>query len=89
MLVTLKPSLKPSRGGLNLDLGGPTSASLSGTPDFIGATLTIDGVENTISFDTGSPNYITKVFGTDPQTTNTNVYVYKNFKKFQSSNGFD
>ena len=28
--------LKPSRGGLNLDLGGPTSASLSGTPDFIG-----------------------------------------------------
>ena len=81
--------LKPSRGGLNLDLGGPTSASLTSTPDFVSATLTIDGVENTISFDTGSDNYITKVFGTDPQTTNTNVYVYKNFKKFQSSNGFD
>ena len=81
--------LKPSRGGLNLDLGGPTSASLTSTPDFVSATLTIDGVENTISFDTGSANYITKVFGTDPQTTNTNVYVYKNFKKFQSSNGFD
>ena len=43
----------------------------------------------TASLSSTDDNYITKVFGTDPQTTNTNVYVYKNFKKFQSSNGFD
>ena len=43
----------------------------------------------TISFDTGSANYITKIYGTDPQSTNNDVYVYKNFKDLHSGNGFD
>ena len=82
--------LKPSRNAPSLDLGGPTSASLAATGDWASASLTL-GTNSavTISFDTGSANYITKVFGQDPQTTNHDVYVYKNFKHFQSSNGFD
>ena len=82
--------LKPSRNAPSLDLGGPTSASLAATGDWASASLTL-GTNSavTISFDTGSANYITKVFGQDPQTTNHDVYVYKNFKFFQSSNGFD
>ena len=82
--------LKPSRNAPSLDLGGPTSASLAANGDWASASLTI-GTNSavTVSFDTGSANYITKVFGQDPQTTNTDVYVYKNFKHFQSSNGFD
>jgi hypothetical protein len=82
--------LKPSRNAPSLDLGGPTSASLAATADWASASLTL-GTNSavTISFDTGSANYITKVFGQDPQTTNHDVYVYKNFKFFQSSNGFD
>ena len=82
--------LKPSRNAPSLDLGGPTSASLAANGDWASASLTL-GTNSavTISFDTGSANYITKVFGQDPQTTNTDVYVYKNFKFFQSSNGFD
>ena len=82
--------LKPSRMSNTLDLGGATSASLAAGADFAEASITIGGVSaKTISFDTGSDNYIEKVFGTDPQTTNTNVYVYKSFKDYQSSNGFD
>ena len=82
--------LKPSRLSNTLDLGGATSASLAAGADFAEASITIGGVSaKTISFDTGSDNYIEKVFGTDPQTTNTNVYVYKSFKDYQSSNGFD
>jgi len=82
--------LKPSRNAPSLDLGGPTSASLAANGDWASASLTL-GTNSavTISFDTGSANYITKVFGQDPQTTNHDVYVYKNFKFFQSSNGFD
>ena len=82
--------LKPSRMSNTLDLGGATSASLAAGADWNEASITIGGVSaKTISFDTGSDNYIEKVFGTDPQTTNTNVYVYKSFKDYQSSNGFD
>jgi len=82
--------LKPSRNAPTFDLGGPTSASLAAEGDWSSASLTIgENSAVTVSFDTGSANYITKVFGTDPQTTNTDVYVYKNFKYFQSNNGFD
>ena len=82
--------LKPSRSNNSLDLGGATSASLAAGADWNEASITIGGAgAKTISFDTGSDNYIEKVFGTDPQTTNTNVYVYKSFKDYQSSNGFD
>ena len=82
--------LKPSRANTSFDLGGPTSASLAAAGDFASATLTIgnDGAK-TISFDTGSANYITKVLGTDPQSTNASAYVYKNFKSLQTNNGFD
>jgi len=82
--------LKPSRLSNTLDLGGVTSASLAAGADFVEGAITLGSASaKTISFQTGSDNYIEKVFGTDPQTTNTNVYVYKSFKKFHSSNGFD
>ena len=82
--------LKPSRNAPTFDLGGQNSASVAAGGDWSEASLTI-GTNSavTISFDTGSANYITKVFGTDPQTTNTDIYVYKNFKHFQSNNSFD
>ena len=81
--------LKPSRNAPSLDLGGPTSASIAASGDFEAATITINGSAKAISFNTGSANYITKIYGSDPQSTNNDVYVYKNFKDFQSSNGFD
>ena len=82
--------LKPSRNAPTFDLGGENSASVAAGGSWSEASLTI-GTNSavTISFDTGSANYITKVFGTDPQTTNTDIYVYKNFKHFQSNNSFD
>ena len=82
--------LKPSRNAPSLDLGGPTSASLAAGADWASASLTIGtNSAKTISFDTGSANYITKIYGTDPQSTNNDVYVYKNFKDLHSGNGFD
>lgn len=47
-----------------------------------------------ISFNTGSANYIENVLGTSPQvqTSGQNtvaVYLYKNYKTYQSSNSFD
>ena len=81
--------LKPSRSDVSLALSGPTSASLAAGADWAEATLTVGGTQKTISFNTGSDNFIEKVFGTDPQTTNTNVYVYKSFKDYASSNSFD
>tara|TARA_B100000902_G_scaffold81469_1_gene86090 strand:+ start:7917 stop:10256 length:2340 start_codon:yes stop_codon:yes gene_type:complete len=81
--------LKPSRKSPTLDLGGPTSASVDASADWNATELTI-GTNSaiTVSFDTGSANYITKVFGTDPQTTNHDVYVYNQYKHTTSTSGF-
>ena len=38
----------------------------------------------TLSFNSGSANYITKVFSTNPQDANQEVYVYKNFLTTQN-----
>ena len=65
--------MKPSRSDVSLALSGPTSASLAAGADWAEATLTVGGTQKTISFNTGSDNFIEKVFGTDPQTTNTNA----------------
>lgn len=81
--------LHPSRANSSLDLGAADAVTIDAAANWNTTTLTIDGVAKTISFDTGSDNYITKVFGSDPQTTNTNVYVYKEFKGFASQHGFD
>ena len=80
--------LKPSRNNPTLDLGGVTSASFSGSDDWENFILSIGGTPVSASFDTGSVNYIGKIFSSDPQTTNTDTYLYKNFKFTQSSNGF-
>ena len=81
--------LKPSRKSPTLDLGGPTSASVDASADWNATELTI-GTNSavTISFDTGSANYITKVYGTDAQTTNQDVYVYRQFKHTTSTSGY-
>ena len=78
--------LKPSRNAPSFDLGGPTSASVDASADWANTVLTI-GTNSavSVSFDTGSANYISKIYGTDPQTTNHDVYVYKQFK-FTTSN---
>ena len=81
--------LHPSRGEPGLSLAGPSSASVDASADWNATVLTVGtAAAKTISFDTGSDNYVTKVFGSDPQTTNTNVYVYKEFKGWISQNGF-
>jgi hypothetical protein len=81
--------LHPSRANSALDLGAVDMVTVDASADWNATTLTINSVAKTISFDTGSDNYVTKVFGSDPQTTNTNVYVYKEYKEFSSQHGFD
>jgi len=81
--------LHPSRANSSLDLGAGGASSVDASANWDATTLTIDSVAKTISFDTGSDNYVTKVFGSNPQTTNTNVYVYKEYKGFASQHGFD
>jgi hypothetical protein len=81
--------LKPSRNNPTLDLGGVTSASFDASADWENFVLGIGtATPVSASFDTGSVNYIGKIFSSDPQTTNTDAYLYKNFKFTQSSNGF-
>ena len=81
--------LHPSRANSSLALGAAAAVTVDGSADWNATVLTIDSVAKTVSFDTGSDNYVTKVFGADPQTTNTNVYVYKEYKGFASQHGFD
>ena len=84
-------TLKPSRGGLtnNEEIAGPSSASLAAGADWASGVLSLQGTNYTISFDTGSANYIEKVFSTNAQDTNKNAYVYSSFKSLHSNNGFD
>ena len=81
--------LHPSRANSSLGIGAAGATSIDASANWNSTTLTIDSVAKTISFDTGSDNYITKVFGSDPQTTNTNVFGYKEYKHYVSSYGFD
>ena len=81
--------LKPSRNSPTLDIDGPTSASLNAaSKTWETFSFTVAGTAYTASFNTGSDSYITKVFSTDPQDTNKDLYVYKNFETFQSAKGF-
>ena len=81
--------LKPSRSNSTFDFGGPTSASIDAGGTWSATHLTLGAASAvSVSFDTGSDNYISKVYGTDAQTTNTGAYVYKNFKFRQSSQGY-
>ena len=94
--VFIGASLKPSRGAADpdaLELAGPHSASLNagGTMNsFVMNLATTNGQSSasreafTLSFNSGSANYITKVFSTDPQDANQEVYVYKNFLTTQN-----
>jgi len=92
--------LLPSRGGSSgtADLEGSNV-----TGSWSSATLVLSGSNwgaksltsrsYTISFDTGSANYIENVFSTDPQVQKSgqntvSAYLYKNFKYAQSSNGY-
>ena len=81
--------LKPSRNAPSLDLGGPTSASVDASADWANTVLSVGSDSAvSVSFDTGSANYISKIYGTDPQTTNHDVYVYKQFKYTTSNSGY-
>tara|TARA_R110002110_G_scaffold190725_2_gene398902 strand:- start:5497 stop:7902 length:2406 start_codon:yes stop_codon:yes gene_type:complete len=87
--------LAPSRGAVN-GTGDLTPSTGSGT--FTNYTLVVSGSDvttytKTISFSTGSANYIGDVLSTDPQIaddgagTTVPVYLYKNFKGIQHSTG--
>jgi len=83
--------LKPSRNSPSLDINGPGSASMSSTAakyHWDAFEFTVGTTAYTASFDTGSNSYITKVFSTDPQDTNKDLYVYKNFERFQCEKSF-
>ena len=80
--------LKPSRNNPTFGASGPGSASVNANINDWGTFgIDIGGSGYTASFDTGSSNYITKVFSTDPMTTATDVYVYKNFEEWQVGHG--
>jgi len=90
----------PSRGGSNgtVDLEGSnvTGSWSSATLVLSGSNMNAKGITSrayTISFDTGSANYIEEVFSKDPQVQKSGAntvpaYLYKNFKYAQSSNGY-
>ena len=94
--VFVGASLKPSRGAADpdaLELAGPHSASLAagGTRDSFTLNLaTLNGQASSaretfnLSFLSSSANYITKVFSSNPQDANQEVYVYKNFLHTQN-----
>ena len=70
------------------------SNTLSGS-NWGAKSLTADGSQNvyTISFDTGSANYIENVFSKDAQVQKSGqntvaAYLYKSFKYAQTSNGY-
>jgi hypothetical protein len=94
--------LAPSRGGSDgtADLSGSTVDS---SADWLETTLTLSGSNwglkgltsraYTISFDTGSANYIEDVFSKDAQVQKSGqntvgAYLYKSFKYAQSSNAY-
>ena len=94
--------LKPSRGmsgeGPNTstagNLSGGTSASLAAAPDWAEASLTLPKSSNgstayTISFDTGSANFIGNIFSDDPQETKQKVYLAVDNKGLYSNSGYD
>tara|TARA_Y100001973_G_scaffold11765_1_gene16112 strand:- start:256 stop:2670 length:2415 start_codon:yes stop_codon:yes gene_type:complete len=71
-----------------------TSASLAAEGDWAEASLTLNNSTNgatayTISFDTGSTNYIGNIFSSDPQETKQKVFLAVDNKGFYSNNGFD
>ena len=93
--------LVPSRGGDNgtadLELSEFTGSWSSGTLELNGANWVTKGLSTTyatysISFDTGSVNYIENVFSKDPQvqksgTATVAAYLYKSFKYASSQFG--
>ena len=85
----LVATLKPSRGSDSVDI---TTTQLSGSSNTKSSfVLTLSGSATqtnfTLSFDTGSSNYITKVFSEDAQDSNQNVHVYSNFLHTQTKFG--
>jgi hypothetical protein len=94
--------LLPSRGGSDgtADLSG---SSITAGGNWSSASLTLSGSNwgaksltsyaYTISFDTGSANYIEEVFSKDAQVQKSgqntvSAYLYKSFKYAQSSNAY-
>ena len=86
--------LKPSAGGLTLDLDGASSASFSVSSSWSSSTLKVTNGSggfdtHSFSFNTGSAEYIDKVFSSDPLTTEKGVYLYKNYMAVQTMGGMD
>jgi|5B_taG_2_1085324.scaffolds.fasta_scaffold00297_15 phage tail sheath protein FI len=81
--------LKPSRKSPSLDIESGGQAVINDSQrtwsEFM---FTVNSVAYTASFDTGSDSYLTKVFSSDPQDTNKDLYVYKNFETYQCEKGF-
>ena len=77
--------IKPSAGAQAQDFAA--AAVTAATKASLVITLTDGGGATgySASLDPTSDSYITKVFGTDPKSSNAKGYVYKNFRSFQAS----
>ena len=95
-VAVLLPSRGGSSGTADLEGSNVTGSWSSGTLVLSGSNWGAKSLTSrsyTISFDTGSANYIENVFSTDPQVQKSgqntvSAYLYKNFKYAQSSNGY-
>jgi len=93
--------LKPSNGtgteapnSSTTNFFASTSASIDASADWIQTLLTLNNSANgstayTISFDTGSANYIGNVFSSDPQETKQKVFLAVNNKSWYSNHSMD
>ena len=77
--------IKPSAGAQAQDFSA--AAVTAATKASLVISLTDGGGATgySASLDPTSDSYITKVFGTDPKSSNAKGYVYKNFRNFQGS----
>jgi len=77
--------IKPSAGAQAQDFSA--ASVTAATKASLVITLTDGGGATgySASLDPTSDSYITKVFGTDPKSSNAKGYVYKNFRTFQGS----
>ena len=81
--------LAPTRlGGLTGFNVKDLASALTGAPltaSLLEVSASGGNVNKTVSFNTGSEDYIDKLFPSDPQNNTIPVYLYKNFKQFHGN----
>tara|TARA_B100000579_G_scaffold52643_2_gene36703 strand:+ start:3563 stop:5881 length:2319 start_codon:yes stop_codon:yes gene_type:complete len=77
--------IKPSAGAQAQDFSAASVTAATKASLVISLTDGGGATGYSASLDPTSDSYITKVFGTDPKSSNAKGYVYKNFRSFQGS----